>query len=327
MTRPRILLDCDPGHDDAIAILLAAKHSELLGVTTVSGNAPLASTTRNALLTLQLAGLDVPVHAGAARPLVEPAHHPPHIPGASGLGGPELPELTRGAASEDAVRFIIDTVRSQTAPPHRTATEAGADTPTEALWLVAVGPLTNVALALREAPDLAQRLTGIAIMGGGVGLGNRTMAAEFNIWSDPEAAEIVFSSGVKLTMCGLNLTHQLMIREADIARIRELGNPVAVFTADLLAFYTQAYAKTFFTRLEGPLHDPCAVLAVTHPHLIRTEPRHVRIELRGEHTRGMTVVDERGVRSDLAPNVQVGYEIAREEALEVLCSTLASYGA
>lgn len=248
MTRPRILLDCDPGHDDAIAILLAARHSELLGVTTVSGNAPLERTTRNALVTLQLAGLDVPVHAGAARPLVERARHAPDIHGASGLGGPELPELTRRAASEEAVRFIVDTVRAHGSQPHRD--------PTAPLWLVAVGPLTNVALALREAPDLAQRLAGIAIMGGGVGFGNRTMAAEFNIWADPEAAEVVFSSGATLIMCGLNLTHQFMIREADVARIRGLGNPVATFTADLLAFYARAYAEAFFTAPRGRYTTP-----------------------------------------------------------------------
>jgi inosine-uridine nucleoside N-ribohydrolase len=318
--RPRILLDCDPGHDDAIALLLAAKHGDLVGVTTVSGNAPLAQTTRNALLTLQLAGLDVPVHAGASRPLVAEARHAPDIHGESGLGGPALPELRREAASADAVRFIVDTVRGDSAQQESAKN----------LWLVAVGPLTNVALALREAPDIAAKLAGIALMGGGVGFGNRTATAEFNIWSDPEAAEVVFSSGVHLVMCGLNLTHQFMIRREDVARIRELGNPVATFTAELLSFYSQAYADAFSGRAEGPLHDPCAVLAVTHPHLLETEPRHVRIELRGEHTRGMTVVDERGVRSGGlhlvgAPNVHVGYGLEREGALTVLFDTLASY--
>lgn len=308
MPRPRILLDCDPGHDDALAILLAAKHSDLLGVTTVSGNAPLSATTHNALLTLQLAGFDVPVHAGAARPLVAEAKHAPDIHGESGLGGPELPELTRAAASYDAVRFIVDTVRE-----------------TDNVWLVAVGPLTNVALALREAPDIAARLAGVSIMGGSAGFGNRTATAEFNIWADPEAARIVFTSGVKLIMCGLNVTHQFMIYEDDVARIRALGNPVATFAAELLSFYGQAYADAFFGRAEGPLHDPCAVLAVTHPELLKTEPRHVEIELRGEHTRGMTVVDERGVRSDAVPNVQVAYGIEREGALSVLLRTLGSY--
>ncbi len=308
MPRPRILLDCDPGHDDALALLLAARHSDLLGVTTVSGNAPLAATTRNALLTLQLAGLDVPVHAGASRPLVAEAKHAPDIHGESGLGGPVLPELTRTAAGSDAVRFIIDTVRG-----------------TENVWLVAVGPLTNVALALRAAPDIAERLAGVSIMGGSAGFGNRTATAEFNIWADPEAAQMVFSSGVKLIMCGLNVTHQFMVLEDDVARIRALGNPVATFAADLLSFYARAYADAFFGRAEGPLHDPCAVLALTHPELLKTEARHVTVELRGEHTRGMTVVDERAAGVGAEANVQVAYKIEREGALAVLVETLGSF--
>ena len=310
MPRPRISLDCDPGHDDALALLLAAKHCDLLGATTVSGNAPLTDTTRNALMTLQIAGLDIPVYAGAARPLIEEAKHAPDIHGESGLGGPVLPELTREPASRDAVRFIVDTVRQ-----------------TDDVWLVAVGPLTNVALALREAPDITARLAGISIMGGSTGPGNRTPTAEFNIWADPEAAQVVFGSGVPLIMCGLNVTHQFMILEADVARIRALNNPTALFAADLLGFYGQAYADAFFGRAEGPLHDPCAVLALTHPELFEFTPRHVTVELRGEHTRGMTVVDERGNRArDAAPpNVQVAYVINRDAALEVLTQTLESY--
>ncbi len=310
MPRPRIILDCDPGHDDALALLFAVKHCDILGVTTVSGNAPLTHTTRNALLTLQIAGTDVPVYAGAARPLIKEAQHAPDIHGESGLGGPVLPELTRRPAGHDAVRFIVDTVRQ-----------------TGDVWLVAVGPLTNVALALREAPDLASKLAGISIMGGSTGPGNRTQAAEFNIWADPEAAQMVFASGVPLIMCGLNVTHQFMIFEADVAQIRALGNPAASFAADLLGFYGQAYADAFFGRAEGPLHDPCAVLALTHPELFGLEPRHVTVELRGEHTRGMTVVDERGHRARDAtpPNVQVAYTIDRDAALKILIETLASY--
>ena len=310
MPRPRILLDCDPGHDDALALLLAAKHCDLLGVTTVSGNAPLTDTTRNALLTLQIAGLSVPVHAGAARPLIEEAQHAPDIHGESGLGGPVLPELTREPASRNAVRFIVDTLRQ-----------------TDNVWLVAVGPLTNIALALRVAPDVAPKLAGISIMGGSSSFGNRTPTAEFNIWADPEAAQIVFGSGVPLIMCGLNVTHQFMISEADVTRIRALDNPAASFAADLLGFYGQAYADAFFGRAEGPLHDPCAVLALTHPELFTLESRHVAIELHGEHTRGMTVVDERGRRArDAAPpNVQVAYTIDRDAALTVLIKTLGLY--
>lgn len=310
MPRPAIILDCDPGHDDALAILLAAQHCDLLGITTVSGNAPLSATTRNALIISQIAGLDVPVHAGAERPLVAEAYHAPDIHGESGLGGPELPELTREAASTDAVRFIIDTVRSR-----------------ESVWLIAVGPLTNVALALREAPDLVERLSGISVMGGSATFGNRTATAEFNIWADPEAAQMVFSSGAHIIMCGLNLTHQYMLFDEDVARIRALANPAATLAADLLSFYGQAYAEAFFGRTESPLHDPCAVLAVTHPELLRTEPRHVEVELRGEHTRGMTVVDERGrlARDNKPPNVQVAYGIERDEAVEVLMEALSSY--
>ena len=310
MPRPRIILDCDPGHDDALALLFAAKHCDLLGVTTVSGNAPLKDTTRNALLTLQLAGVDAPVYAGAERPLVAEAQHAPDIHGESGLGGPVLPELTKEPAGRDAVRFILETIRR-----------------IDDVWLVAVGPLTNVALALREAPDLAVKLAGISVMGGSAGPGNRTPTAEFNIWADPEAAHIVFESGVPLIMCGLNVTHQFMIYGADVDRIRALGNPVASFAADLLGFYGQAYADAFFGRAEGPLHDPCAVLALTHPELFEFGTRHVAIELRGEHTRGMTVVDERGNRArDAAPpNVEVAYKLNRDAALELLLETLELY--
>jgi len=307
--KPRLILDCDPGHDDAVALLLAAQHSELLGVTTVSGNAPLNRTTHNALITAQIAGLEVPVHAGAPRPLVAEARHAAFIHGESGLEGPTLPELQREVASCDAVRFIIETVRQN-----------------EGAWLVAVGPLTNVALALREAPDLAQKLAGIAVMGGSTSFGNVTPVAEFNIYADPEAAEVVVSSGARVLMCGLNLTHQFMLGEEDVARIRGLGNPVAGFVAELMGFYNRAYANAFFGRAEGPLHDPCAVLAVTHPELLETAPRHVRVELRGEHTRGMTVVDERGGRRGEAPNLEVAYRIDREGALGVLLETLRGYG-
>lgn len=310
MSRPPIILDCDPGHDDALAILLAAQHAELLGVTTVSGNAPLTATTRNALLTLQLGDIDAPVHAGAAAPLVGEARYAPDIHGESGLSGPTLPGLRREPASDDAVRFIVDTVR-------------GTDDP----WLVAVGPLTNVALALQEAPDIATKLAGISIMGGSAGPGNRTPTAEFNIWADPEAAKVVFSSGAKLIMCGLNLTHQFTLYEPDVAHIRSLGGPVPTFVADLLDFYGHAYADAFFGRVESPLHDPCAVLAVTHPELLKTAPRHVAIETKGEYTRGMTVVDERGRRARDAdlPNAEVAYSIDRDAALSLLIQTFAVY--
>lgn len=299
--KPRIILDCDPGHDDAVAILLAARHCELVGVTAVSGNVSLARTTTNALLTAQILGLDVPVHAGASRPLVAPAKHAEFIHGNTGLNGPELPALELQAAGSDAVGFIIDRAR------------ALGD-----LYLVATGPLTNLALALRAAPDIAPRLRGISLMGGSATFGNSTPAAEFNIFYDPEAADIVFRSGVPIMMCGLNLTHQVMVTAEHTARWRAFGGRAAVFVADMLDFYGQAYAKKFSGRQEGPLHDPCAVLALSHPELFTFAPRHVVVELRGEHTRGMTLVDERGVKGQRRPNAQVGYGAEAEAVIGLL---------
>ena len=307
MTKPKIILDCDPGHDDAVALLFAARHTNLLGVTTVSGNVPLELTTHNALITAQLLNLDVPVHAGADRPLVGKRIHAPDIHGESGLGGPKLPELTRQVASHDAVRYLVDTIRAH-----------------DNIWLVAVGPLTNVALALRLAPDIADKLEGISIMGGSSSFGNTTPAAEFNIFADSEAADVVFKSGVNLKMCGLNLTHQFDMQEPDVRKMREIGNRAGNFVADMLEFFADAYAKRH-TRPVTPLHDPCAVMALTHPELLTFEKRNVSVELRGEHTRGMTVVDERGVRNDLPQNVEVGMHIDREKAVEVLLETLRSY--
>ena len=308
MSRPQIILDCDPGHDDAIALLLAGRHTDLLGVTTVSGNVSLKLTTHNALITAQLLELDVPVYQGADRPLVAEAVHAPDIHGESGLGGPELPSLEREVAGSDAVRYLIDTIRSH-----------------DDLWLVATGPLTNVALALRQAPDLVQRLRGISLMGGSNSFGNRTPVAEFNILADPEAADIVFGSGARLLMSGLNLTHQFDVREEDIAEMRRIDNCAAVFVADMLEFFGQTYADRYFGNFTAPLHDPCAVMALTHPELFRFEPRNVAVELRGEYTRGMTVVDERGVQSDLPQNVEVGVHLERDRAVAVLLETIASY--
>lgn len=306
--KPTILLDCDPGHDDAIAILFAAYYTNLLGITTVSGNVPLELTTRNALLTTQLLNLDIPVHVGAARPLVTEAVHAPDIHGESGLGGPVLPKLEREVTGNDAVTYLIDTIRQH-----------------DDLWLVAVGPLTNVALALRLAPDIASKLKGISIMGGSSSFGNRTPVAEFNILADPEAADIVFKSGATLKMCGLNLTHQFDIRQPDLATIRQIDNAAAHFVADMLEFFGETYAEQYFGKFTAPLHDPCAVMALTHPDLLEFAPRNVAVELKGEHTRGMTVVDERRVKTDLPQNAEVALNLNRDKALEALLEAIASY--
>lgn len=301
-----ILVDCDPGHDDALALLVAARRAELVAVTTVSGNAPLKSTLRNALVTLQVAGIEVPVHAGADRPLVQPPRHAAFIHGDSGLDGPELPTLEREPSDVPAVRAILDAAERY-----------------DGLWLVATGPLTNVALALRQEPGLAQRLRGISVMGGSFSAGNVTAVAEFNIWADPEAAAIVFDAGAPLLMAGLDVTHQLQIDEARIARIRAQGGAAATFSADLLTYYGRAYQRAFGGAAAGPLHDPCAVLAVTDPELFRVEERHVAVELTGTHTRGMTVVDRRGGGRGATANAQVLTHVDHERAFDAVLDAVA----
>src|SRR3954471_13730738 len=230
MARPTILIDCDPGHDDAIAIMLRARHADLLGLTTLAGNAPLRLTTRNALVMLDLLGrADVPVHSGADRPIVAPPVHADYVHGESGIDGADLPSPSREATSGDAVGFIIETVRAN-----------------EGLWLVPTGPLTNIALALRAAPDLPDRVAGISLMGGGR-FGNRTAAAEFNIWCDPEAAAAVFEYGGRLIMAGLHLSHQFQATPSRIESVRQVGGRLAQVLADLLVFFS----KTYVNRHEG----------------------------------------------------------------------------
>lgn len=276
MGRPRVLIDCDPGHDDAIAILLAARHAEIVGITTVSGNASVAATTANALLVTQILGIEAPVHAGAARPLLAPVRWAADVHGESGLDGPVRPALLRTQASDDAVGFLLEATRRE-----------------EGLWLVATGPLTNVALALRTDAHLADRLAGITLMGGSAGSGNVTAVAEFNAWCDPEAAAIVFGAACPVWMSGLDLTHQVLVRPPLVERIRCLGSTVASFVADLFDFYLDAYAATHFGERAAPLHDPCAVLALTHPTFFERQAAPISVETTGRLTRGMTVLDRR----------------------------------
>ena len=217
--RPKILLDCDPGLDDAIAILAAAYFGDLVGITTVNGNVGIDHTTHNALLVAQIADIDVSVHRGAALPLISPTMDAARVHGMTGLGDLELPRLERIAASADAVSYICDTARS-----------------VPGLRLVAVGPLTNVALALRSDPDLPRHLAGITIMGGGARGGNVTPSAEFNVWADPEAAAIVFKEAAPVTMVGLDVTRQVLLGDAEVSRMRAAATPVAEFAADLLAY-------------------------------------------------------------------------------------------
>lgn len=310
MKKPKIILDCDPGHDDAVAIIFAAKHCDILGITTVSGNVSLDLTSNNALMTTQIIKEDIPVYSGADRPLIVEKIHAPGIHGESGLGGPVLPKLKRKLSGTNAVQYIIDTVRAQD---------------DKELWLVAVGPLTNIALAFRTAPDIIDKIKGVSVMGGSNWFGNRTPVAEFNIIADPEAAAIVFSSGADILMSGLNLTHQFGVLREDIATIRKIESTVSNFVADMLEFFATMYEERYFGEFNGPLHDPCAIMTITHPELFEFADRNVEIELHGQHTKGMTVVDERAVKNDLKKNVKLGISINRSKAMDLLIKTIASY--
>ena len=307
--RPRILMDCDPGHDDAFALLFAAEACEVVAITTVSGNVDVAHTTRNALIVRDFMGSSTPVHRGADRPLVAEPLHAANIHGESGLDGPVLAAPRGDADALPAAEAILDASRHH-----------------EDLWLVATGPLTNLALALRLDPGLATRIAGISLMGGSRTFGNTTAAAEFNILADAEAADVVFRCGARIVMAGLDTTHQWRLDADVVASLRGLKNDVGEFTGDLLEYFLNANV------LEGgpysvPMHDPCAVLALTDPHLFERKAFDVTVELRGEHTRGMTLCDARETAPPEAVNAEVLTRIDGPAATERLLSVLAAYPA
>lgn len=307
MTTPSIILDCDPGHDDALAIVFAARHTRIVGITTVSGNAPIESTTYNALVMKDLLDLDVPVHKGATRPLVAPPQYATYVHGESGLDGADLPAPTSSIASDNAVGFIIESCRT-----------------TEGLWLVPTGPLTNIALALRLAPDIATRIAGISLMGGGT-FGNRTTAAEFNIWVDPEAADIVFTYGGRLIMAGLDVTHQFRATQPRIDAVRAIPGQLAQVLGDLMQFFTNTYMRRHHGMDGGAVHDPLAVMVLTHPELFGRKEAHVVIETSGIHTRGMTLVDERDLREVNAANCEVLTTVDAEAAFSLMIDSIAHF--
>ena len=307
--RPQIVLDCDPGHDDVVAIIVAAAHTELLGITTVAGNAPLDRTTYNACVFRDWLGLDTTVHAGANRPLVAEPKYGAHVHGVSGLDGADLPAPAHGADSADAVGFLIETARRH-----------------PGLTLVPVGPLTNIALALRAAPDLADHVAAISLMGGGT-FGNRTPVAEFNIWADPEAAAIVFASGVPVTMAGLDVTHQFLLVPERIAEVAALPGHLASVLADLFRFFSGNYVARHAHMPGAALHDPLAVLAVTHPELFARTPRHVVVETHGEHTAGTTVIDRRGMHEHAPENCAVLDRVDADAAWRIVLAAIAAASA
>ena len=302
------MIDCDPGHDDALALLLAvaSPELELLGVTTVAGNQTLEKTTANALRVLELVGRgDVPVAAGAERPLVRPPAVAADAHGESGLDGPDLPPARGEPAARHAVDFLAELVLASPAP----------------VTLVPTGPLTNVALFLARHPDAASRLERIVLMGGAIAEGNVTPAAEFNVWADPEAAGRVFASGLDVTMVGLDVTHRALLLPEHREALRAAGRTGKV-AAELLDFFTRFHRKVYGFP-GSPVHDAVAVAHVLRPGLLDTVHRHVAIECASELCRGRTVVDL-WRRTGAPANAHVAVEIDREAFVELLLERLSS---
>lgn len=279
MTATRIIIDTDPGQDDAVAILLAlaSPEIELLGLTCVAGNVPLPLTIRNALTICELAGrTDVPVYAGCESPLERPLVTAEHVHGKTGLDGIALPAPSMQLTEGHAVDFIIETLRRE---------------PAGTVTLCPIGPLTNIAAAFRQAPDIVARIQRIVLMGGAYfEVGNITPAAEFNIFVDPEAADIVFRAGVPLVVMPLDVTHKVLTTRARIAAISALGSPVAKAVASWTGFF-ERYDKEKYGSEGAPLHDPCVIAWLLKPELFQGREINVEIELEGTYTAGMTVAD------------------------------------
>ena len=295
---PRILLDCDPGVDDTFAIYTALRFCDLVAITSVAGNVGVDHTTRNALGVVELSGADTPVYRGAAGPLNgSPVDDARHVHGEAGLGGAALPEPRRSEQAEDAVDALLELTRD-------------GDTA-----VVAVGPLTNLALALERDPSWPERVPRGVIMGGSLDAGNVTAAAEFNILADPEAAAIVFEAGFDLTMAGLNLTRQVQMGTPEIERLRASNSPTAILGADALEFYAD-FSSQVYGIPKSAMHDPCAVLEVARPDLFERRELHVAVETTGEHTRGMTLCD---LRPNPAPaNTKVMTTAAAQSVVDLI---------
>jgi purine nucleosidase len=280
MAPRKIIIDTDPGQDDAAAIMLALGSPEdvdILGITTVSGNVSIERTTTNARLVCEFAGRpDVKVYQGAARPLKRDPVSAEHVHGATGLDGPELFEPTMPVQEQGAVDFIIETLRGE---------------PAGTVTLCTLGPLTNIAMALNKAPDIAPKIREIVMMGGAYfEVGNITPAAEFNIYVDPEAAQIVFRSGVPIVMIPLDLTHKVLTLKSRVKRIRDIGSRAAVALADMLDFFERFDVEKYGTD-GGPLHDPTVIAYLIRPDIFAGRDCNVEIEVQSELTLGMTVVD------------------------------------
>ena len=311
MSARKIIIDTDPGQDDAVAILLALASPdeiEVLGITAVAGNVPLALTEKNARMIRELAGRpEVPVFAGADRPLLRPLRTAEHVHGDTGLNGPALPEPTLPLERTHAVDFIVDTLRGE---------------PAGTVTLCPLGPLTNVALALMRAPEIADRLAEIVLMGGAYfEVGNITPAAEFNIYVDPEAAARVFACGAPITVMPLDVTHKALITRDRVETFRAMDTPVGRAVAEWTDFF-ERFDREKYGSAGAPLHDPCVTAYLLRPDLFAGRHINVEIECASDLTRGMTVADWWRV-TDRAPNATFMGEIEAGGFFDLLTDRLA----
>jgi purine nucleosidase len=311
MTARKIIIDTDPGQDDAIAILLALASPEeidVLGITAVAGNVPLALTAKNARIVCELAGkTDVPVYAGCDRPMGRQLVTAEHVHGATGLNGPKLPDPQMALTDGHGVDFIIDTLRAQ---------EIGTVT------LCPLGPLTNIATAFEKAPDIIERVQEIVLMGGAYfEVGNITPTAEFNIYVDPQAADIVFKSGVPIVVMPLDVTHKAMVTQSRNDAFRALPGQVGPAVAAMTDFFERFDLEKYESK-GAPLHDPCVTAYLIKPDLFRGRHINVEIETTSELTMGMTVADWWGV-TDRTPNALFIGDLDADGFFDLLTTRLA----
>jgi len=311
MDKKKIILDCDPGHDDAVAILMAAKHPkiELLGITVVAGNQTLEKTANNALNVCQYLGIDVPVCAGMGGPMVRARQViADDIHGKTGLDGPVFEPLTKKLDPRHAVDFIIETLLASDGD----------------ITLVPTGPLTNIAMAMRREPKILDKIQQIVLMGGCYQLGNVTPAAEFNIYADAEAAYVVFNSGRPIVMMGLDVTRQVLCYPEIIDRMEKIGNKAAHLFADLMRFFGKTQ-KAVFGWEGGPLHDPTCIAYLIDPTCIETKAMYTEIEIRSEKCYGRTLCDYFNTMHK-EPNSEVAVKIDREKFWNIVEECIRLYG-
>ena len=310
MEKTKIILDCDPGHDDAVAIMLAANSPaiDLLGITVVAGNQTLENTRRNALRVVQWLGVDVPIYAGCGRPMIREKITAGDIHGESGLDGPVFPPLTRELEAEHAVNFIIRTLMSSEGD----------------IAMVTTGPMTNLAMALRMEPRIAEKIKRIVLMGGAYTNGNVTPAAEFNIVADADAAYVCFTSGCPITMVGLDVTRKALCYPEIVARMGKIGNEASRLFVDLMGHFCRTQ-KEIFGWEGGPLHDPVTIAYLIDPTVLTVKPMNVQVDIRSVQSYGRTNCDFFGYLG-LPNTADVAIDIDAAKFWDIVEEGLRRYG-